>query len=98
MNTEKLLSSPTWNAGDVCVVCGSPNVQKHHVICGTSNRKQSDKHGYIIPLCPEHHIGANGIHRNRGMQLAWMQAAQRHFERFSGTREDFIRVFGKSWL
>lgn len=98
MDREKLLSNPTWDAGDTCVVCGSPNVQRHHVICGTANRKKSDKYGYIIPLCFEHHVGGNGIHRNRGMELYWIQTAQRHFERFFGSREDFIKEFGKSWL
>lgn len=98
INKEKLLSNPTWDAGSVCVVCGSPNIQRHHVICGTANRKKSDKYGYIIPLCYEHHIGGNGIHRNRGMDLRWKELAQQHYEKHVGTRQDFIKEFGKSWL
>ena len=98
MDKERLLSNPTWDAGDVCVYCGSPNIQRHHIIGGTANRKISDKHGYIIPLCYEHHLGGNGIHRNRGMQEYWMELAQRHYEMHRGTRADFIREFGKSYL
>lgn len=98
MEKERLLNNPTWNAGETCVICGNPNVQRHHIICGTANRKKSDSYGYIIPLCFEHHVGGNGIHRNRGMQLYWMQLAQKHFELHHGTRADFIKEFGRSYL
>lgn len=98
MDRKKLIENPTWDAGAVCVVCGSPYVQRHHIIMGTGNRRISDKHGYIIPLCMEHHTGGNGIHRNRGMALYWMQLAQEHYEQHKGTRTDFIREFGRSYL
>lgn len=98
MDRERLINNPKWDAGEVCVVCGNPNVQRHHIICGTANRRISDRYGYIIPLCYEHHLGGNGIHRNRGMALFWMELAQQHFERHIGTREDFRKEFGKSYL
>lgn len=98
MNRQRLIESPDWDAGQYCVVCGSPRIQKHHIIGGTANRRISDHHGYIIPLCVEHHTGSTGIHRNRGMDLYWKQTAQMHFEKHKGTRTDFINTFGKSWL
>lgn len=98
MDRQRLINNPVWDAGDVCVVCGCPNIHKHHVIGGTANRQLSDKRGYIIPLCYEHHIGGNGIHRNRGMDLRWKELAQMHYEQHNGTREDFIKEFGKSYL
>lgn len=98
MDRQKLIECAVWNAGDVCVVCGSPHVQSHHIYGGTANRKISDKHKYIIPLCAEHHTGGNGIHRNRGMDLRWKELAQQHYEKHVGTRQDFIKEFGKSWL
>lgn len=97
MDREKLLNNPQWYAGECCVVCGSPYVQKHHILCG-NKRKAADARGYIIPLCPEHHIGGNGIHRNRGMQLFWIELAQQHYEKHFGTRQEFIQEFGKSYL
>ena len=97
MDRQQLITNSTWYAGEDCVVCGSPYVQKHHILCG-SKRRASDKRGYIIPLCYEHHLGGNGIHRNRGMQLYWMQLAQKHYEMHYGTRKDFIDEFGKSYL
>ena len=98
MNATKIVENPDWYVGEHCVVCGSPHVQKHHIIGGTANRKISDRYGYILPLCYEHHIGANGIHRNRGMQLYWMQVAQMHYEKHHGTRSEFIKEFGRSYL
>ena len=98
MDRQKLIDNPTWYAGEVCVICGNPNIQRHHIIGGTANRRISDKHKYIIPLCMEHHTGGNGIHRNRGMDLRWKELAQMHFEKHKGTRQDFINEFGKSYL
>lgn len=81
-----------------CAICGSPCVQWHHVFFGTANRKISDHYGYIIPLCREHHTGQVGVHANHQMDLYFKKIAQKHFEENTGSREDFIRVFGKSYL
>lgn len=98
MDIKKLIDGPVWDAGAYCVVCGSPWIQHHHVAGGTANRRKSDRLGYIIPLCAEHHTGSNGIHRNRELDLYWKRIMQEHFEKHKGTRQDFIREFGKSWL
>lgn len=81
-----------------CVICGSPYVEHHHIFHGTSRRKFSDRYGYIIPLCHEHHTGKNGIHFNRDLDLEWMRKAQKHYEEHYGSRADFIRECGKSFL
>lgn len=98
MDRKRLIDNPKWDAGDVCVVCGSPYIQKHHIMYGTASRKKADNYGYILPLCAEHHTGGNGIHRNRGMAQRWMELAQLHFEKHNGSREDFIKEFGRSYL
>lgn len=81
-----------------CVLCGSPNVEIHHAIHGTANRKIADKYGLAIPLCHEHHLGALGPHLNRTVDLTYIKAAQQAFESQVGTREEFRKLFGKSWL
>lgn len=81
-----------------CVVCGSQYVQIHHIFFGTANRKMSDKYGYVVPLCQEHHTGNTGVHFNKFLDLYLKQKAQTHFESEIGTRNDFRKVFGKSWL
>ena len=89
-----------WDTGTTCIVCGSPYVQKHHVFHGTSRRKAADRYGYIVMLCEKHHTGDDGIHtsKHRDDDLKLMRAAQAHFEENYGSRQDFIRIFGKSWL
>jgi hypothetical protein len=44
-----------------CCICGATPVQVHHIRegQGASQRAQDT---LTIPLCPDHHQGANGIH------------------------------------
>lgn len=82
---------------DVCIVCKRPRQQVHHVF-GSYNRNKSTFYKYVLPLCEEHHTGMNGVHSNKQMNIHFKQMAQRHFEKTHGNREDFIKVFGKSWI
>ena len=86
-----------WDVGECCVVCGSPYVEHHHVFFGPY-RKAADRRGYVIPLCREHHTGKNGIHFNKRMAEEWKKRAQQHYEHNIGSREDFRREFGRSYL
>lgn len=81
-----------------CYVCDSPYVQIHHIIYGTANRQISDKYGYVIGLCQEHHTGRQGVHFNKQLDMQLKRMAQEHFEANYGTREDFIKTFGKSFI
>lgn len=81
-----------------CLVCGSPHVHWHHVFFGTANRKLSDKYGFIVPLCQEHHTGDSGAHFNRDFDLHLKKMAQRHFETHYGARKEFMKIFGRSYL
>lgn len=80
-----------------CIVfgCENPVCEEHHVVHGTANRKVSDKRGLVIPLCREHH---SEIHRERKMDLYYKQIAQNAYETKYGSREQFIKEFGKSYL
>lgn len=82
-----------------CLLCGSTNnVERHHIFFGTANRKISDKYKLIVPLCAFHHRGDNSVHRNRELDLKVKQLGQKVFEEKIGSREDFRRLFGKSYL
>lgn len=84
---------------NVCLVCGSPYIEIHHVFFGTANRRLSDRYGYVVPLCPTHHReGAYSAHKSRELDMEYKCMAQRHFEEHNGSREDFIRIFGRSYL
>lgn len=77
-----------------CWFCGSPYVENHHCIHGTSNRKNADKYGLTIWVCPFHHAG---IHNDRKIDLQVIKMAQSKFEE-THTRDEFRSIFGKSWL
>lgn len=79
------------------MICGKPS-EWHHVFYGTANRKLSDEYGYIVPLCAEHHRnGEYSAHRNRSFDLMLKRKAETYFETHTGTRADFIRIFGRSY-
>ena len=82
-----------------CFLCGSRGpLQIHHCIHGTANRKNSEHYGLKVPLCMECHTGPNGVHNNRKKDLQLIVLAQLKFESLYGDREEFRKVFGKSWL
>ena len=83
----------------VCYVCGTTyNLQDHHVIFGTSNRRNSEKYGLKVWLCQNHHTGSAGVHFNKPLDLHLKKLAQAKFETEYGDRNEFRRVFGKSYL
>lgn len=88
-----------------CFLCGEKKeygynrLELHHCFGGVANRKLSDKYGLVVWLCGEtcHRNGPNAVHKNRESDLIIKRAAQRAFEK-DHTREEFIRVFGKSYI
>ncbi len=68
----------------------------HHIFPG-SRRKTSERYGYLYKVRPAVHRLIHN-HPNRGIDLMLKQDAQRHFENHYGNRNDFIRVFGRSYL
>jgi hypothetical protein len=82
-----------------CAECGAEgHVQRHHVYYGR-NRQVSEKYGFIALLCPECHIGTNGVHGKNGHDLDWKlkRIAQAKYEK-RHTRADFIALIGRSYL
>lgn len=81
-----------------CIVCGRPHPEKHEIFFGNPNRDRSKQYGLVIPLCYEHHRGDNGPHKCRTVDDKYKRAAQIAWEQRFGNREDFISIFGKSYL
>lgn len=82
-----------------CIVCGSWNVEDHHIYFGVAKRKLSEDYGLKVWLCPSHHRGTNGVHGRDGHKLdqELKQLGQKAFE-WKHTREEFIERFGKNYL
>jgi hypothetical protein len=82
-----------------CLVCGTTyNLHSHHIFYGTANRKVAEKYGLKVWLCQWHHTGNDGVHFNRHFDWYLKKMGQRHYEAKYGSREDFRRDFGKSYL
>ena len=83
---------------DHCMFTGSSMVERHHIF-GASNRKRSEKYGFIAPLRPDlHPNGASAGKQAKEVDTYLKQMAQRYYEEHYGTRDDFRREFGKSYL
>lgn len=81
-----------------CFVCRTTqDLQLHHVLYGTSNRKQADKYGLTVWLCLRHHTGDRGVHFDKRLDLKLKEMAQAKFEE-THTREEFIKIFGRNYL
>lgn len=74
------------------------NVEEHHIFNGTANRKWSEKYGLKVYLCVWHHReGPEAVHNNKYVRESLKREAQEFFEQ-THTREEFRRIFGRSWL
>lgn len=83
----------------VCFVCGNThNIEEHHIIYGTSNRKISEKYGLKVYLCHHHHTGDRGVHFNKDLDLKLKVMAQEYYEAHYGNRNAFINAFGRSYI
>ena len=73
--------------------------ERHEVFFSKAYRMKSIKDGLIIFLTEQDHRGTNGVHGKNGRQLdiKLKKIAQRKYEE-THTREEFIKLIGKSYL
>lgn len=83
-----------------CFFCGRmDSLEVHHTLHGWANRKKAEQYGLTIYLCTYHHTGGlKSVHRNYDMDLQVKQFAQKYFEENIGSRELFIKEFGRNYL
>ena len=80
-----------------CHLCGRNwAIEKHHVF-GGSNRKKSEKHGMTVDLCASCHRGPHGVHQDAEQNKRLKAGFQGKFEE-THSREEFRRIFGKSYI
>lgn len=83
-----------------CIVCRMTyGLHRHHLFYGSANRKLSEKYGLWVYLCARHHNASDkGVHFNKELDQKLKEHGQLAWEATYGTREDFIKTFGKSYL
>ena len=81
-----------------CFLCGRTDwIERHHVY-GGSRRKHSEKQGMVVDLCHYcHNEPPSGAHHNKATDLYLKQTYQQIFEE-THSRDEFRRIFGKSYL
>lgn len=79
----------------VCYLCGANSpLHLHHCLSGSA-RKKCDEDKLTIYLCPSCH---RLVHDNYENLLLLKRVAQRKYEEVIGTREQFIKRYGKNYL
>ena len=83
-----------------CFITGATQgLHKHHIFFGT-NHNNSEKYGLWVWLKWNYHIADSPHatpHNDKSTDNWLKRIAQRKFEE-SHSRDDFIRIFGRSWL
>lgn len=81
-----------------CHITGSSTGVHIHHIFGASNKTNSERYGFLVPLRFDWHDMADyGIHFNRELDLKYKRACQEYWLTHYGTKEEFIKVFGMWW-
>lgn len=86
-----------------CYACGcyaSPGFLHEHHIFGGSNRKRSEHYGLKVHLCYVcHEDNKRGVHgQNKELRDRLHKEGQQAYERVHGSREQFMKEFGKNYL
>ena len=95
----KRLTSVFTDNMDSCIFTGSPYIERHHIF-GGSNRTMSEQYGFVVPLRYDlHPNGARADQRySKQIDEHLKQKAQAYYEDHYGSRDSFIKVFGRSYL
>jgi len=79
---------------DTCYLCGRKKEELHEIFAG-ANRQNSMRYGFVLPLCHRCH---SQIQNDTDFNHFWYKKCQRYWEDNISDREEFLRVFRKSWL
>lgn len=78
---------------------GTPTNVIHHIYGGYGRREISEREGFIIPLTPqEHNMSDTAIHFNKPLDLMIKRRCQAKYESMGHSREEFIKLIGRSYL
>lgn len=81
-----------------CYVCDTEqNLHLHHIY-GGSNRKVSDKNGFVVYLCAKHHnMSDEGVHFSKELDNFLKRRCQEEYEK-GHTRGQFVALIGRNYL
>ena len=82
---------------NLCYFCARyGNLEKHHCLHGTANRRLADEDGLFVWLCHNCHMRLHdqGI-GDKGLQIVAEKSWMQHYGK---TEEDFIKRYGKNYI
>ena len=105
MNEYSIMKSGMFFTYDHCYRYYSERLHgtvRHEIFFGTANRKKSIKYGLVVFIRPEdHNMSEYGVHNRKGhecdMHLKKM-GQERARDEDKGTTDEFIEIFGKSYI
>jgi hypothetical protein len=87
---------------DICIFCGAPAECEHHLLFGQGIRPLAEADGIKVPSCNRCHNLANKaidrIHENPMAELLSKMLGQAIWEAHYGTREEFRKRYGQSYM
>ena len=82
-----------------CFLSGRTDALEKHHIFGAANRKLSEQYGLWVWLNHWYHNEPPvGVHHNKEAMDYLHREGQKRFEEIHGSREDFMRIFGRNFL
>lgn len=85
----------------ICFFCGDPAECEHHLLFGNGIRELTEQDGLKVPACNKCHNMGKTIERVHGNIMAEKLSkmlGQAVYEGKIGTREEFRKRYGKSYL
>lgn len=95
INLERNRHSVFYDDLGTCCVCGTTYQLTKHEIFEGRNRLNSMEYGFVLPLCLKCHREKQN---DNEFNEKWKKKAQKYFESYIGTREDFLGIFRRNYL
>lgn len=75
---------------------------RHEIFFGTANRKKSIKYGLVVFIRPEdHNMSEYGVHNRKGHEFDMYLkklGQKRAMDEYTWTTDEFIEIFGRSYI
>lgn len=78
-----------------CAVCGRPTTEVHHLCFSRANRKLSDEDKLVLAMCRDCH---EELHKGKVSQALSKMLGQIAWEKEYGSREEYRKRYGQSYL
>lgn len=95
--TKSIVTDNTY----ACYFCGKPSDCEHHLLFGKGIRELAEEDGLKVPICSScHTLGtlSGRVHDNSKAEQLSKMLAQAIYENKIGTREQFMKRYGRSYL